>query len=172
MLSGDNGILQKATDAKASANNSQIQEQINLAYHSSLVDGKGNVTEQSLENELKKEFSKTTLDDGWLDKTSVEGKWRITIDGVYLDVPPGISSEIPSSINYGSKTETTVVKGDTIYIGEEQFMVLKNDGNIIMAIPYYNITQSTTNPVQSSNTSETSSLPFAPRPKFWREEEY
>ena len=92
MLSGDNSILSRATDAKTNTDNSQIQERINLAYHSSLVDGQGKVTETSLENELKKEFNKTTLGEGWLDKTSVEGKWRITIDEISLDVPAGVES--------------------------------------------------------------------------------
>ena len=90
MLSGDNGILQKTTSAKKSTENSQIQEQINLAYHSALVDGRGEVTESSLENELKKEFGKVELDEGWLDKESEAEKWRITIDGISLDVPKGI----------------------------------------------------------------------------------
>lgn len=90
MLSGDNGILQKATDAKTNTDNAQIQEQINLAYHSALVDGQGKVTESSLESEIKREFNKNSLDEGWLDKTSVEGKWRITIDGISLNVPAGI----------------------------------------------------------------------------------
>ena len=60
MLSGDNGVLQKATTAKENTDSSQIQERINLAYHSSLVEGQGKVTEPSLESELKKEFKKTT----------------------------------------------------------------------------------------------------------------
>ena len=89
MLSGDNSILQKVTDAKTNTDNSQIQERINLAYHSSLVDGQGKVTEPSLESELKKEFNKDSLDEGWLDKTSVEGKWKITIDGISSNVPAG-----------------------------------------------------------------------------------
>ena len=95
MLSGNNGILQRATEAKTYSDTSQIQERINLAYHSSLVDGQGKVTEQSLESELKKEFNKTNLDEGWLDTTSVDDKWRITIDNVYLDVPAGI--KLPDS---------------------------------------------------------------------------
>lgn len=89
MLSGDNGILQKATDARTNTDRAEIQEQINLAYHSALVDGQGEVTKSSLEKELKKEFDKTTLDEGWLDKTSTAGKWKITINGVFLDVPAG-----------------------------------------------------------------------------------
>ena len=57
MLAGDNGILQKATTAKESTDSSQIQERINLAYHSSLVDGQGKVTEPSLESEIKKDVN-------------------------------------------------------------------------------------------------------------------
>ena len=84
----------------------QIQEQINLAYHSALVDGQGTVTESALETALKTEFNKSSLDDGWLDKTSVTGKWRITIDNVSLDVPEGTTSthaQVDPSVEYGYK---------------------------------------------------------------------
>ena len=61
-----------------------------------MADGKGILTEQLLENELKKEFNKSTLDDGWLDKTTVDGKWKITIDGISLNVPAGTNeAQIP-----------------------------------------------------------------------------
>ena len=142
MLSGDNGILQKATTAKENTNNSQIQERINIAYHSSLAGGQGEVTEPSLENEIKKEFNKTTLEEGWLDKTSIEGKWRITIDDVYLDVPAGITNIPQAVINYGNKTAETVEVNDDIIIGStEKFKVIKKseDGKTITAIPYYNL---------------------------------
>lgn len=126
MLSGDNGILQKAIDAKEQTSNSQIQEQINLAYHSSLVGGQGEVTDTSLENELKKEFNKTILEEGWLDKTSVEGKWRITIDGVYLDVPAGkgdidnlqeITADTPAGVVVKSPNTWTTLQGKAISDG-------------------------------------------------------
>lgn len=141
MLSGDNGILQKATTAKENTDSSQIQERINLAYHSSLVDGQGEVTEPSLESELKKEFNKTTLDDDWIDKTSVEGKWKITIDGISLAVPAGVVNETSSIINYGNKTAETVDVGDDITIDTEKFKVIKKstDGKKITAMPYYNL---------------------------------
>ena len=141
MLSGDNSILQKATDAKTNTDNAQIQERINLAYHSALVDGQGELTEPSLEKELKNEFNKSTLDEGWIDKTSVTGKWKITIDGISLLVPAGVANETPSIINYGSKTAETVEVGDDITIDTEKFKVLKksSDGKTITAIPYYNL---------------------------------
>ena len=119
MLAGDNGILQRATTTKENTYNSQIQERINLAYHSSLVDGQGKLTEPSIENELKKEFNKDTLEKGWLDKTSVEGKWRITIDGVSLDIPEGISETMEMITfyieyeKYEGIWEYSVAKGTT-----------------------------------------------------------
>ena len=132
MLSGDNGILQKATDAKTNTGNSQIQEQINLAYHSALTSGLGKVEESKLKDEIKKEFNKTDSEleeKNWLDKTSVAGKWRITIDGVYLDVPAGtqdnqdngkvsikvgtknLKDESDLSTLYGKTTDFTSVEG-------------------------------------------------------------
>ena len=87
MLSGENGILRRTADAKVYTYVTQIQERINLAYHSALVDGQGEVAETLLETALKKEFNKTSLGEDWLDKTSVEGKWKITIDGISLEVP-------------------------------------------------------------------------------------
>jgi len=152
MLSGDNSILQKATDAKTNTDYSQIQERINLAYHSSLVEGQGKVTEPSLEDEIKKEFNKTTLDEGWLDKTSVEGKWRITIDGVVLDIPAGTSDETQSAINYGGKSAQTVIQGDDIIIGTEKFRVIKNESNTITAIAHYNLVLNS-NPVVQATAS-------------------
>ncbi len=156
MLSGDNGILQRATDAKENTGKAQIQEQINLAYHSALVDGQGKVTETSLENELKKEFNKTSLEEGWLDKTSIDGKWKITIDDISLNVPAG-TTDIPKSvISYGGKTAETLNFGDDIIIGTtEKFMVLKKstDNKTITALPYYNL-KLDSNPIKQA-TEET-----------------
>ncbi len=60
MLSGDNGILQKATDAKTKSDEAQIQEKVRLAYNSALAkdltNGNTTLTKSTLEDELKKEF--------------------------------------------------------------------------------------------------------------------
>lgn len=118
MLSGNNGILQKATTAKESTDSLQIQERINLAYHSSLVDGQGKVTEQSLEDEIKKEFNKTILDKGWLDKTSKAGKWIVTIDNVSLEIPTGEDSDNNATIMVGTTNIKDVSNLSTLY-GQE-----------------------------------------------------
>ena len=124
MLSGDNGILQRATDAKTNTDNLQIQERINLAYHSALTSGLGKVEEGTLKDEIKKEFDKTDSEleeENWIDKTSVAGKWKITIDGVSLEVPAG-TDELGSSTDESEKiynaikdkTPKEIVNGVTI----------------------------------------------------------
>ena len=49
MLSGDNGILTRAGDAKTMTDEAQIREKIQLAYHSALTGGKGSYTKENLE---------------------------------------------------------------------------------------------------------------------------
>ena len=138
MLAGDNGILQKATTAKESTDSSQIQERINLAYHSSLVDGQGKVTEPSLESEIKKEFNKATLEEGWLDKTSVEGKWKITIDNVSLEVPAGIEAITSARVHITpAPTGTTYTDGTEVTFGGEQFFVIGDDGTTVRLLAKY-----------------------------------
>ena len=66
----------------------------------------------------------------------------------------GSGEETVLEVDYGEKTAATVVQGDTVSIGTEQFMVLINDGTKIMAMPYYNITLDTTNPVQAPSGTD------------------
>lgn len=171
MLSGNNGILQRATDAKENTGVAQIKEQINLAYHSALVDGQGKVTEDALEDAMEIEFKDKLVEDeenegekklpsGWLTKPSPDdaNKWRITIDGVYLDVPAGISAKVGleelTGVDFGEKTSQTVENGDDLTIDNEQFRVLSNNGRQITAIPFYNITLNLSNPMQSSTAEK------------------
>ena len=56
MLSGDNGILTRAGDAKTMTDEAQIREKIQLAYHSALTGGKGSYTKENLEEELENVF--------------------------------------------------------------------------------------------------------------------
>ena len=92
MLSGDNGILQKATDAKTRTDESQIKERIQLAYHSALTDGQGGYTKQSLEDELKKEFvTDYSVDD------SNDINWTLNAKGQSVIIPAGEKKIIWSS---------------------------------------------------------------------------
>ena len=85
MLSGDNSILQKATDAKTNSDNAQIKERIQLAYHSALTGGQGSYTKESLEEELEKEFGENNynVDD------SNNTNWILTAQGQSVIISAG-----------------------------------------------------------------------------------
>ena len=75
MLSGDNGILQRAAEAKTNTDNAQIKEKVQLAYLAAMAGGKGEVTEALLEDALDSEFGsgKYTLAQD-LSKVTIDGK--------------------------------------------------------------------------------------------------
>ena len=101
MLSGDNGILQKATTAKENTDSAQIKERIQLAYHSALAEGQGSYTKESLEVELEKEFTTDySVDD------SDNDNWILTAKGISVTIPAG--KEDTSKVTV--KVETTNLK--------------------------------------------------------------
>ncbi len=90
MLSGDNGILQKATTAKENTDSAQIKERIQLAYHSALtkdITGEnGELLKSTLQTELDNEFigKVATIEDS-ADKKD----WIIKVDNVEVSVKAG-----------------------------------------------------------------------------------
>ena len=90
MLSGDNGILQRATDAKTNTDNAQIREKIRLAYNSALTkditNQNGEVQKSTLEDELENEFPNKAIE---ITDSADKKEWVITIDGVTENVPIG-----------------------------------------------------------------------------------
>ena len=64
-LTGDNGVLTKASDAKIKNDEAQTKERIQLAYHSALtkdITGKnGELTMTTLQTELNNEFVGKTV---------------------------------------------------------------------------------------------------------------
>ncbi len=90
MLSGDNSILQKATDAKTKSDEAQIKERIQLAYHSALtkdITGEnGELTMPTLLEELNDEFvGKTVI----ITPSADNKEWTIKVDNVEETVPAG-----------------------------------------------------------------------------------
>ena len=84
MLTGDNGILTRAGEAKEKTDEAQIRERIQLAYHSALIDGHGSYTKDTLMDELKKEFS-TDYDVDASDNAN----WKLIADGQEVIIPAG-----------------------------------------------------------------------------------
>jgi len=81
MLSGENGILQRATDAKTKSDEAHIRERIRLAYNASMITGNGTITEEALKTELTKEFGEEGTD--YTIKGSKDGKsWEITVNEI------------------------------------------------------------------------------------------
>lgn len=56
ILTGENGILTKANNAKETTQKEEIKEIISLLVQSAIVDGKGKVEYENLNKELEKEF--------------------------------------------------------------------------------------------------------------------
>lgn len=88
MLSGDNSILQKATDAKERTDEAQIKERIQLAYHSALTGGQGSYTKNTLMNELENEFE-TDYD---VDDSDNEN-WKMKAHGQVITIPAGLKND-------------------------------------------------------------------------------
>ena len=89
MLSGDNGILQKATDVKQNSERTQIEERIKLAYHSALTGGQGSYTKNSLEEELIEEFGNDFEEVDDSDNTN----WILKAKGQSVTIPAGKKGE-------------------------------------------------------------------------------
>ena len=89
MLSGDNSILQRATDAKTKSDEAQIRERIQLAYLSGLSGGKGSIDKGSFLLELQKEFGAEKATEDNIVESEDGKKWTVTIDGVVVELVVG-----------------------------------------------------------------------------------
>ena len=92
MLSGDNGILQRATDAKENTDNLQIKERIQLAELSARTFGEGNLTYSKLNEELTKEFG--TKGTGYNISDESENPWKIIVGDVEYDINHAVAPAI------------------------------------------------------------------------------
>ena len=133
MLSGDNGILQKATDAKTKNDEAQIKERIQLAYHSALTGGQGSYTKESLEEELEKEFGEGNYNVDDSDDT----EWILTgkDNGNEQSITISAGTSAPT-LTIGSEYDKGNIKiGDEMtYKGTKDWIVFGKDesGNILL----------------------------------------
>jgi len=56
MLTGDNGILNRAIQARKESEEKEIEEEVKILYLSALTQGKGQIAEENLRNELNSKF--------------------------------------------------------------------------------------------------------------------
>ena len=141
MLSGDNGILQKATIAEENTTNSQITERIQLAYHAALTGGQGSYTKESLEDELEKEFGENNynVDDSDTDNWILTGKVKekeqnVTIPaGKVTILEPGLYNSETNDLIYSWNelidNDILNVVGKSLYSCKDK---TKIDGKLIL----------------------------------------
>ena len=119
MLSGDNGILQRSTDAKIRSGIAEIEEKIDLSVASAMIVGNGELTKNNLETELTKEFGIKGTDWNIDTKTS---PWQVTVNsityGIVTRQVTGATAvgdlDIPSDLVIGSII-TWTPKGGTYH---------------------------------------------------------
>ena len=110
MLSGDNGVLQRATDAKTKSDEAQIKERIQLAYHSALTVGQGSYTYDTLMKELENEF-KTDYD---VDDSDTQN-WKILAHGQEVIIPAGEEDTSKIIIKAGDNNLKKISNLTTLY---------------------------------------------------------
>ena len=131
MLTGDNGILTRAGDAKTMTDEAQIREKIQLAYHSALTGWKGSYTKESLEEELENAFGENNYN---VDDSSNEN-WILTAQGQSITIPAGIKEKTLvqkiTATNYGDEVDYTASNGysdwKVFYNDRENVYIIASD---------------------------------------------
>ena len=142
-LTGDNGLLQKSTNAKQANEESTICENIKLAYGEYQIaqhTGTDKTAEKIIEDNLKLTYGDN------IQKVKVKNEKvtvNMTVSGelkTYIfKSTTGDAYEYVDPFNYGEKTKKTVVPGDDIILGTEKFRVFYNQDGVIKAMPWYNL---------------------------------
>ena len=159
MLTGDNGILQRAGQAKENTDKAQLEEQVKLATLSAITDGRGNITDTSLKNELKKNInglsdSNITGNDknGWTVKIEDKGYYISTTGDVneasWVENSDGTIDRLDGvvkGIKIGDKineTSTRTVDGKT-FDGQWRVLGVENGQLLLVSANYVDFTGST-----------------------------
>ena len=155
MLSGDNGILQRATDAKTNTDNAQIKERVQLAYTAALADENGVLTEPNLRAELTNEFgdnydlSEDTTTNEWVISVNEIERLRVGIENV-AQTSATLASQLGNTeseraihfgdyINYG--IELDIDNANTEHKTDWRIFYADENGTFIIAadyVPYSN----------------------------------
>ena len=156
MLSGNNGILQKATIAKENTDREAIIETAKMDILSKQTENHGSLNADELEEILTSPNYNTqgslSNEEAILNKTltSKDGKYEIPVSEIYNGTLS--SSVLTFAIDYGSKTAQTIEVGDDLTIETENFRVIRKDNNTIYAIAHYNLVLNS-NPMVQANAS-------------------
>lgn len=141
MLSGDNGILQRATDAKEYTERAEIVENAKLDILAKMSEKKGeNLTAAELEEILTSSNYNTqgrlSNEENILERTltSKNGKYQIPVSEIYngtlTNTTPGVATD------YSDEVKTALTEGKYITYRNKPYVVLYNndDGIEIIAM--------------------------------------
>lgn len=142
-LTGDNGILTRAGNAKNTANESEIEEKVKLAYQDYYL-GQHTKIGYTFKNALDSIFGEGVVSSA----TEENGIYEIAfIDGktYNLDTATGTIGLAPEVIKYYDSGDNEIAKTDLTNLdyliigGTEKFKVFSKSSNVIKAMPYYNL---------------------------------
>ena len=136
MLSGDNSILQKATDAKQTSERAEAKEQAQMDIMAYIADKTANHQDASLDNAKIKEilsdnksYVKTANDTSF---TTAKGEYEIPYSELYT------ASDITSTTTLPAGTYSV---GQEVIFGEESFFVIADDGDSVRLLAKYCLNQ-------------------------------
>ena len=115
MLSGNNGILTRATEAKKLTDESQITENIALAYNSAII-GKYTSSNEDFANKMQEELEKTYGTGNATVTNNGNGTFTFTVNGKIYDIAAD-----------GNITK----QGVSIVVGETTFVLKDSNGQTI-----------------------------------------
>ena len=119
MLTGQNGILNRAAEAKERTGTAETEEQVKLATSAALADGLGTISYTNLNNELKDQFGEGKYT---IDPEANANSWNVTIgDSIYKITSIGKVAE-----KIVIKGLTGMAKGTTPYLPSKDFTVVDN----------------------------------------------
>lgn len=165
-LTGDNGLLTKATNSKEKNEEAGICENIKLAYGEYQIaqhTGTGKTVEEIIEDSLKSIYGDSVTN---VKVRNEKVTVNINVNNVsktYIyKATTGEAFEYVDLFDYQGKAKKDLVPGDDISIGTENFRVFYNQEGLIKAMPWYNIELKLDNPKQSqrAGTSTFSSINY------------
>ena len=136
MLSGDNGILQKATDAKTTSERAEAKEQAKMDIMAYIADKTANHQDASLDDEKVKEilsdnksYVKEAKDSSFI---TAKGEYEISYSELYT------ASDTPQMATLPAGTYT---EGQEVTVGGEKFFVLEDLGSTVKLLAKYCLNQ-------------------------------
>ena len=137
-LTRDNGLLQKATTAKAENEQAKELELIKLAVSAAQVSGEGTITKDNLENELKINFNDNTITIGEIEDGWSYNSYKIDKSGEVDKLLPKEYKQVEYIESSGTQYIDTRIKlKDDLYSAELGFQsTRKMQRNWILAVWY------------------------------------